>query len=106
MRFRLPDWAQAPRGPLELYQWLGLALAGMLSWLIAHLCLLASPSARGAGSCARAARVLTRRSSSEKLRPFDVAGGGGCCSQVLTLLDLPVRVVDTFLPLKNSSLAA
>jgi MscS family membrane protein len=37
LRLHLPDWAQAPLGPLDLYQWPGLLLAFTASWLGAWL---------------------------------------------------------------------
>ena len=37
LRLRLPDWLQQPLGPLDLYQWLGLALAVTASWAGARL---------------------------------------------------------------------
>lgn len=37
LRLHLPDWAQAPLGPLDFYQWPGLLLTLVASWLGAWL---------------------------------------------------------------------
>src|SRR5262249_3895420 len=55
LRLQLPSWAQARLGPLSLYQWLGLALAALASWLGARLTL--------AGVCRLAAWLLRRSGS-------------------------------------------
>jgi MscS family membrane protein len=36
LRLHLPSWAQVRAGALDLYQWLGLALAALASWLCAR----------------------------------------------------------------------
>jgi hypothetical protein len=33
LRLQLPQWPQLSLGPLDLYQWPGLPLAGLASWL-------------------------------------------------------------------------
>ena len=41
LRLTLPGWAQARVGKLDLYQWLGLVLAALVSWTVARLTLAA-----------------------------------------------------------------
>ncbi len=100
LRLRLPDWAERRVGPLELYQWLGLALAGMLSWLIAHLCL--SQVHRVVGwFLQKSGSKLSTKFVSEKLSPLTWLAAIALFAQVVEILDLPVAVGNTFLPLKK-----
>jgi MscS family membrane protein len=105
LRLRMPDWAERRLGPLELYQWLGLALAGMLSWLIAHLCL--SRVHRVVGwFLQKSGSKLSIKFVSEKLSPLTWLAAIALFAQVLEVLDLPVAVGNTFLPLKKFVITA
>ncbi len=100
LRLRLPEWAERHIGPLELYQWLGLTLAGMLSWLIAHLCL--SRVHRVVGwFLQKSGSTLSTKFVSEKLTPLTWLAAVGLFAQVLEVLDLLVAAGNTLLPLKK-----
>jgi MscS family membrane protein len=100
IRLRMPDWAERRVGPLEFYQWLGLALAGMLSWLIAHLCLTRVHHVVG-WALQKSGSTLSTKFVSEKLRPLTWLAAVTLFAQVLELLDLPVSVGNTVLPLRK-----
>jgi MscS family membrane protein len=104
-RLRLPDWAGRRIGPLELYQWLGLIVAGSLSWLTSHLCL--SQFHRVVGwSLQKSGSRLSTKFVSEKLQPLTWLAALALFAQVLQVLDLPVSVGNTFLPLEKFVLTA
>ena len=100
LRLRLPGWAERRVGPLELYQWLGLALAALLSWSIAYLCL--SQLHRIVGwFLQKSGSNLSTKFVSEKLRPLTWLAAITLLMQVLDVLDLPIAVGNTMLPLKK-----
>jgi MscS family membrane protein len=100
LRLRLPVWAERRVGPLELYQWLGLALAGSLSWSIAYLCLSQLHGIVG-WLLRKSGSNLTTKFVSEKLRPLTWIAAITLLTQVIDVLDLPVAVGNTMLPLKK-----
>jgi MscS family membrane protein len=100
LRLRLPGWAERRVGHLELYQWIGLALAGLLSWAIAYVFL--SPFHRVVGwALQKSGSSLSTKFVSEKLRPLTWLAAVMLLSQVLDILDLPLVVGNTVLPLKK-----
>ncbi len=100
VRTRLAPWAERRVGPLEVYQWFGLALAGLLSWSIAYLCL--SQLHRVVGwFLQKCGSTLSTKFVSEKLRPLTWLATITLLMQVLDVLDLPIAVGNTVLPLKK-----
>src|SRR5262249_34275324 len=69
LRLRMPQWARIAVGGLELYQWCGLVLALMLSWLVAKL-LLTSLELVGISVLRRSGSALTGSYVMSKLRPL------------------------------------
>jgi MscS family membrane protein len=70
LRLQLPDWLQVRAGALDVYQWLGLALAALASW-----------------ACARATTLLVSRLVAWLLRRSGSALSGGfvaCALRPLT----------------------
>ncbi|HEY7328171.1 MAG TPA: mechanosensitive ion channel domain-containing protein [Gemmataceae bacterium] len=91
LRCRLPAWAQKSLGPLELYQWLGLAVAVAASWLAAR--------ATMAGVTRLVAWLLHHFGSTvsssfiiKTLRPFTVVTAVWLFFLLLGVLDLSVAV--------------
>lgn len=100
LRLRLPGWAERRIGHLELYQWLGLTLACLLSWSIAYLFL--SRVHRVVGwALQKSGSSLSTKFVSEKLRPLTWLAAVFLLAQVLDILDLPMAVGNTVLPLKK-----
>jgi MscS family membrane protein len=98
LRGRLPGWLRGkPHLGLEVYQWIGLAVAlaccGIASWL-------------GLGVIERAACyllagggfVLDRPMVARKLRPLAIQLGLWCLYLLIRLLDLPTAVVGMAIP--------
>jgi MscS family membrane protein len=89
---------------LQLYQWLGLAAAVIASALVARLLLsqvyrLVTLILRKSGS------VLSQHFVAARLRPLTWVAAWWLLFQALTLLDLPVRVVDRIEPFKTFGMA-
>jgi MscS family membrane protein len=89
---------------MQLYQWLGLALAVLLSGLAARL-LLGQLHRLFALVLHKCGSVLTRDFVAAKLRPLTWVMGWWLLFRLLGLLDLPVRMVDAILPLKVFGMA-
>jgi MscS family membrane protein len=105
LRLQIPSWLGLGCGPLDLYQWLGLVLAGLASWGGAWLAM------RG---IIRALTWLLRRSGSElsnsfvaaSLRPFTWLTAIWIFFLLLAALDLPVAVASNVFAAHKFLLAA
>ncbi len=94
LRSRLPAWVQSSLGPLELYQWLGLALAVAASWLTARLTMaivtrLVAWLLHRCGSSVSSSFIITT------LRPLTVVTAVWFFFVLLEGLDLSVAVGST-----------
>lgn len=92
LRCRLPAWVRQPALGLDLYQWLGLAVAlaacGAASWLGLQV------AERLACRLLRLVRVeVDRALAAPKLRPLALQFGLWCLYLQLRLLDLPAAAV-------------
>jgi MscS family membrane protein len=104
IRARVPDVLRGLWWRLQIYQWLGVGLAVLVSTLGARLVLsqvyrLVALILRKSGS------VLTREFVAAKLRPLTWVTAWWLLLQSLSLLDLPVRVVDAIAPFKTFGMA-
>jgi MscS family membrane protein len=104
VRFRVPDMLRKGFGRLQLYQWLGLALAVLAScltarWVMAQLQALFALILHKCGS------ALTEQFVAAKLRPLTWVAAWWMLFQVLALLDLPVHILDAVLPVKTFGMA-
>jgi MscS family membrane protein len=105
LRLWVPDWLEIRVGALELYQWFGLLLGGLLSWLGARLAM------RGV---IRLLTWLLRRSGSElsgsflttSLRPFTWLTAVWIFFLLLGVLDLPISVAAAAFAAQKFLLAA
>jgi MscS family membrane protein len=104
-RLELPRWAQLALGPLDLYQWPGLPLAGLASWLAGWAALAA---------VCRAAAWLLRRGGSAlspgfvraTLKPVWWLAGAWAFFVLLEGLDLPVAAADPLFAAEKFLMAA
>src|SRR5205085_4076811 len=92
-------------GRLQLYQWLGLALAVLASIVLPQLLLppllwLFTLVLHKSGS------ALTQPFVTARLRPLTWVAGWWLLFQMLGLLDLPARLVDALHPFRTFGLAA
>jgi MscS family membrane protein len=104
LRFRVPDGLRFVFWKLQIYQWLGLALALVLGVLVPRLLLhevhsLVAVVLRKSGS------VLTRPFVASRLRPLTWMAAWWLFFQMIAVLDLPLHVLDRLLPLKVFGLA-
>lgn len=104
LRLRLPDWMQRPLGPLDRYQWVGLAIALIVSGVAASLLLgrfhgIVGFILRQSGS------VLTTKFVGKKLQPLTWVAWVWLLFQLLCVLDLPAGSLDDVLALKKFVLA-
>jgi MscS family membrane protein len=97
LRGRLPGWLRGPAPVLEVYQWIGLALAlagcGMASWLGLRVLERVACYA-----LCRGGFVLDRAVVALKLRPLALQLGLWCLYLQIRLLDLPTAVVGVAIP--------
>jgi MscS family membrane protein len=100
VRLRVPEGLRPRFWRLQLYQWLGLAVAVALSVLVSLL-LLAQVHRLVALILRKSGSVLTKPFVAAKLRPLTWVTAWWLIFQALTLLDLPVRVVDALAPLRT-----
>jgi MscS family membrane protein len=104
IRLRVPGALRPFLGRLQLYQWLGLAVALVASALLTRL-LLAEVYVLFALVLAKCGSVLSQSFVAAKLRPLTWVAGWWLFFLALALLDLPIRLVDTLLPLKTFGMA-
>jgi MscS family membrane protein len=104
LRLRLPDWAQKQVGPLDAYQWVGLAIAFLLSGIAASLFL-------GRFHCVigfilrQSGSVLTTKFVGRKLGSLTWLAWIWLFFQLLCVLDLPAGSLDGVLAFKKFFLA-
>jgi MscS family membrane protein len=104
VRFRVPPSLRTPVGKLQLYQWLGLGSALLLSVLVTWLFMaevyrLVALVLRKCGS------ALSKPFVASKLRPLTWVVAWWLLFQMLGLLDLPIHVVNALLPFKTFGMA-
>ncbi len=104
LRTRLPAWVQRRVWRLEVYQWLGLALAALSGWLVSRLILgplyrLTSWRLRCSGSCLTLAYVF------QKMRPLTWVVAWWLFFRLFAFMDLPMNLLDAVVPLKRFGLA-
>ncbi len=104
VRLHVPAVLQAVFCHLRLYQWIGLAVAVLLSALLARL-LLAQVYRLIALVLHKSASALTPSFVAARLRPLTWVTAWWLVFQSLALLDLPVRFIDAVLPLKTFGMA-
>jgi MscS family membrane protein len=90
-RQELPDWAQVAVGPLDLYQWLGLALAALASWAGVRLT-MAGVTRLVAWLLRRGGSALSASFVASTLRPVTWLTAGWTCFVLLRGLDLDLSV--------------
>jgi MscS family membrane protein len=105
LRLKLPGWLRVRLGPLDLYQWPGVALAALASWLGARVTL--------AGVCRLVAWLLRRGGSAlsagfvaSTLRPLVWLAAAWIFFLLLAGLDLPVGVAGAGFAAEKFLLAA
>jgi MscS family membrane protein len=104
VRIHVPAALQRVFCGLRLYQWLGLALAFLVSALVSRL-LLAHVYRLVAVVLHKSASALTPSFVAARLRPFTWVTTWWLVFQALVLLDLPVHFVDAVLPVKTFGMA-
>jgi MscS family membrane protein len=105
VRIHVPAVLQRVVCGLRLYQWLGLALAILVSALFSRL-LLAQVYRLIAVVLHKSASALTPSFVAARLRPFTWVTTWWLVFQSLVLLDLPIHFIDAVLPLKTFGMAA
>jgi MscS family membrane protein len=100
LRARLPNWARMPAGSLELYQWAGLFLTLVSSWVVAKL-LLGALQSLGVWVLRRSGSALTTPFVSCKLRPLTWVATCWLFFKFPAWLDLPVAWLNTILPART-----
>ncbi len=105
VRLQLPGWLQVGVGPFDLYQWLGLILAALASWLGARVTM---------AGITRCVAWLLRRSGSDlsggfvaaTLRPLTWLAAAWVLFLLVQVLDLRVAVAGPLFAAKKFLLAA
>jgi MscS family membrane protein len=92
LRLRVPRWMQTHAGRLELYQWLGLALAALASWVAARLLMAGIVSRLLAWLLHRSGSMLSTSFVTASLRPLTWLASVWMFFESLAWLDLPVGV--------------
>jgi MscS family membrane protein len=105
LRLHLPDWLQKRVGTLDLYQWLGLALAALLSWGGARVTVVGL-SRLVAWLLRRSGSALSNNFVAAMLRPFTWVAAVWIFFLLLGGLDLPVEVAGAVFAAHKSLLAA
>jgi MscS family membrane protein len=104
LRRRMPDWARMPADGLELYQWAGLVLTLVLSWIIVKIS-LSSLEMVGVWVLRRSGSTLTGRFVASRLRPLTWVGTCWLFFKFPAWLDLPVSWLNTILPARTFFMA-
>jgi MscS family membrane protein len=95
IRLNLPGWMQARAGMLELYQWLGLAVACLASWLGARALMAGVFSRMVAWLLHRSGSALSTHFVASSLRPLTWLATVWLFFNLLAWLDLSVDVAGT-----------
>jgi MscS family membrane protein len=104
LRLHIPAWARvSPRG-LALYQWAGLVLTLVLSWVIVKFS-LSSLEMAGVWVLRRSGSALTASYVAAKLRPLTWVGTCWLFFKFPAWLDLPVTWLDSILPARTFLMA-
>jgi MscS family membrane protein len=104
LRLRVPVWAHLSTGGLELYQWAGLVLTLVLSWMVVKFS-LSSLELVGVWVLKRSGSALTGRFVAAKLRPLTWVGTCWLFFKFPAWLDLPITWLDTILPARTFLMA-
>jgi MscS family membrane protein len=104
IRFWVPERLRGIFWKLQAYQWIGLALAIALCVLVPRL-LLAEVYVLVALILRKSGSVLTRSFVASRLRPLTWVVAWWLFFQLVGLLDLPLRLLDSMVPLKIFGLA-
>jgi MscS family membrane protein len=104
LRLRMPDWARIPASGLELYQWAGLVLTMVLSWIVAKIS-LGSLEMVGVWVLKRSGSALTAPFVASRLRPLTWVGTCWLFFKFPAWLDLPVSWLNTILPARTFLMA-
>ncbi len=104
VRFLVPAALRPGFWGLQLYQWLGLIVALLMSALVSRL-LLAQVHRLFALVLRKSGSVLTETFVAAKLRPLTWVMAWWLLFHALALLDLPVRYVDALAPFKTFGMA-
>jgi MscS family membrane protein len=105
VRYKVPRILHVAFFRLQLYQWLGLLVGALASWLAARL-LLAQVHRLFTWILRKIGSALTEPFVAARLRPLTWVAAWWFLFQTITLLDLPIRVVDAILPLRVLGMAA
>src|SRR3954465_6821931 len=97
LRGRLTPWLRLPAAGLDIYQWIGLAIALSLAGVATWLGLRALERA-ACGGLRRGGFELDRAMVGSRLKPLAFQVGLGCVYQQLRLLDLPSAMVGVTIP--------
>jgi MscS family membrane protein len=106
LRLRVPRWMQTRAGRLELYQWLGLALAALASWVAAQLLMASILSRLLAWLLHRSGSLLSTSFVTASLRPLTWLASVWMFFESLAWLDLPVGVAGPIFAAQKFLLAA
>jgi MscS family membrane protein len=104
LRLRVPTLARASAGGLALYQWAGLVLTLVLSWVAVKLSLSGLEQA-GVWVLRRSGSALTASYIAAKLRPLTWVGTCWLFFKFPAWLDLPVTWLETILPARTFLMA-
>jgi MscS family membrane protein len=104
LRLHMPDWAWTSAAGLELYQWTGLLLTLVLSWVVVKLS-LGGLEAVGVWVLKRSGSALTAPYVAAKLRPLTWVGTCWLFFKFPAWLDLPVTWLQTILPARTFLMA-
>lgn len=94
LRLQLPATAQMRFGPLDLYQWGGLALAGLLGWVGARI-LMVGVSRLVTWLLHRSGSSLSTGFVAKALQPLTWLATVWLFFELLAVLDLPIAVAGT-----------
>lgn len=104
LRLKLSAWAQTSVGRLDLYQWLGLLLAAVVSWVAARVT-MAGVTAIVAWLLRRSGSALTSAFVAGRLRPLTWLATVWVVFLLLQVLDLPIGVAGPVFAAKKFLLA-
>jgi MscS family membrane protein len=104
VRLHVPPRLHHVLGRLELYQWLGLVLALVVSALLAWFS-LAPVHQMFALVLHKSGSVLSGHFLAAKLRPLTWVIAWWYFFEILSLLDLPIHLLNTILPIKTFGMA-
>jgi MscS family membrane protein len=97
VRMNIPPWARQDVRGLELYQWIGLLLTFVVSWVFARL-LMAVVKLIGCWVLRRSGCAVTGHFVSAKLRPLTWVGTCWLFFKLPALLDLPAAWLSSIMP--------